>query len=94
MQIVELSSRAVRDAKSIARQDRNTVLRAIEEILAADSTPDNADIRPLTGKMPWRRLRVGDWRVLYRPGSSDEPFDVLVARIVNRRDLERALKTL
>jgi hypothetical protein len=47
-------------------------------------------------------LRSGDWRVLLRPLSAAELADVagtatrgfLVARIVNRRDLERAVATL
>jgi hypothetical protein len=47
-------------------------------------------------------LRSGDWRVLLRPLSVRELADVanaatrgfLVARIVNRRDLERAVATL
>jgi hypothetical protein len=46
---------------------------------------------------------VGDWRILYRPLTREEldrlklgeqPEGYLVARIVNRRDLERTLRTL
>jgi len=44
------------------------------------------------------RLRVGDWRVLYRPLSEAEASDggsgLLVARVVNRRDLLLAARTL
>jgi hypothetical protein len=27
----------------------------------------NLDIKALTGRSPWLRMRVGDWRVIYRP---------------------------
>jgi hypothetical protein len=48
------------------------------------------------------RLRVGDWRIVYRPLTraelkrlgAVESEGYLVARIVNRRDLERTLRTL
>jgi hypothetical protein len=54
------------------------------------------DVRPLEGRKPWRRLRVGDWRILFRPLSSQESPSggYLVARIVNRRELERAVREL
>jgi hypothetical protein len=70
--------------------------------LVADPLPSNLDIVALRGRAPWLRLRSGDWRVLLRPLSAAELADVggaaergfLVARIVNRRDLERAVATL
>ena len=44
------------------------------------------------------RLRVGDYRVLYRAVAADETGDgvarFLVARIIHRRDLERATAAL
>ncbi len=56
------------------------------------------DIKPLAGAAPWHRLRVGDYRILYRPVEPDEGADPkarwLVARVVHRRDLERAVATL
>lgn len=91
---VELSSRAARDVKSIDRQARTRVLTAIAETLGVDPMPDNADVKALRGRAPWRRLRVGEWRVLYRACSDDEPGDVLVARVVNRRDLDQAVRSL
>lgn len=94
MNKIELASRAARDVKGINRQERTRVLTAIAETLGAEPMPENADVKPLTGRTPWHRLRIGEWRVLYRPCSDDEPGDVLVARVVNRRDLEKAVKTL
>jgi hypothetical protein len=56
------------------------------------------DSKPLVGSAPWHRLRVGDYRVLYRPVAPSETDTGepgwLVARIVHRRDLERAVATL
>jgi len=96
MRGVILSRRAVRDVRRIGR---GPVLAQIEEALerlAADAA--NLDIKLLAGAAPWRRLRVGDYRVLYRPidtmESGDSEARWLVARIVDRRDLERAVSTL
>jgi mRNA-degrading endonuclease RelE of RelBE toxin-antitoxin system len=91
---VELASRAVRDVRSMQRQDRARVLAALEETLGAATLPPNADVKALSGRAPWRRLRVGEWRVIYRPCTADEPGDVLVARVVNRRDLDQAVTRL
>ena len=82
------------------------MIRAIEAL--ADSDPPlNLDVRPLEGRSSWRRLRVGDWRVVCRPlrgpeleelgrqrGEPVDPGTVYVERIVNRRDLERIIAAL
>ncbi len=99
---VELSRRAQRDLRALPQRDRGRIIRALQEDLAADPLPRNLDVVALQGRAPWLRLRSGDWRVLLRPLSAVELADVegtaergfLVARIVNRRDLERAVATL
>jgi mRNA-degrading endonuclease RelE of RelBE toxin-antitoxin system len=99
---VELSRRAQRDLRALPHRDRGRIIRALQEDLAADPLPRNLDVVALQGRAPWLRLRSGDWRVLLRPLSAVELADVdgtaergfLVARIVNRRDLERAVATL
>lgn len=50
----------------------------------------NLDVKQLRGRDPWLRLRVGDWRVLYRPFE----LGLWVERIVHRRDLHRAVDSL
>lgn len=74
--------------------------------LVAVPPPDNLDVKALEGHGSWLRLRVGAYRILYRPLSVEELATVgrrrggqaeagyLVARIVHRRDLERAVDTL
>lgn len=65
------------------------------------------DVRPLEGRPPWQRLRAGDWRIVFRRLTPEESALVvlkddrtseaptfLVARVVNRRDLDKAIKTL
>ena len=92
---IELASRAVRDLRRIDRPTQRRVQQALNELAAGLET---ADVKPLVGVPPWMRLRVGDWRVLYRPLSAAEAADdgpgLLVARVVNRRDLLRAVRTL
>jgi mRNA-degrading endonuclease RelE of RelBE toxin-antitoxin system len=99
---VELSRRAQQDLRALPDRDRGRIVRALRQGLAADPLPRTLDVVALQGRAPWLRLRSGDWRVLLRPLSTAELAEVagaatrgfLVARIVNRRDLERAVATL
>jgi mRNA-degrading endonuclease RelE of RelBE toxin-antitoxin system len=104
---VELSSRARRDLRRLGRgPDRKPVVDALNVSLVAVPPPDNLDVVPLEGHAPWLRLRVGVHRILYRPLDAEELAAVsrrrgpgaetgyLVARIVHRRDLERAVASL
>lgn len=87
---VELSRRAQRDLRSLSPPDRRRVGRALTEVLPSDPLPENADDKALSGRTPWRRLRVGELRILYRPLSSGR----VVGRIIQRADLDRAVRTL
>jgi hypothetical protein len=75
--------------------------------LAGTPPPANLDVKALEGRPPWLRLRVGDGRLIYRALEGDEetalsrargvpvePGTVYVARVVNRRDLERVIAAL
>ena len=93
---IVLSRRAERDLRRIGRGEALARLREALEGLADGE--GSLDVKPLAGSAPWHRLRVGDYRVLYRAvepdkaGDSDARF--LVARVVHRRELERAVTTL
>ena len=93
---VVLSRRAERDLRRIDSEDLDRIGRALTAL--ATTADDNLDVKALAGEAPWLRLRVGDFRVLYRPIQREEgaPHDSrwLVARVIHRRDLERALATL
>ena len=62
----------------------------------------NLDAKARQGAAPWLRLRMGDVRVIFRPLTTEElrvlpsspSAGFLVARVVNRRDLDRAIETL
>jgi mRNA-degrading endonuclease RelE of RelBE toxin-antitoxin system len=106
---VELSSKAARDLKRLGPgPERKVIIDMLRVGLVADPPPDNLDIKPLKGPPPYLRLRVGDYRIIYRPLDAFEIRSVmqrrgmskmgfagyLVARIVHRRDLDRAVAGL
>ena len=62
----------------------------LERLRGGDAA--NLDIKALTGRPPWLRMRVGDWRVIYRPADPGPGW--YVARVVNRRDLDATVKQL
>lgn len=96
MRGIVLSRRAERDLRRIGSRETITRIREALEALAVGEA--KLDIKPLAGAAPWHRLRVGDYRILYRPVDPVEAIDAeakwLVARIVSRRDLQRAVATL
>jgi mRNA-degrading endonuclease RelE of RelBE toxin-antitoxin system len=96
MRGIVLSRRAERDLRRIGAGVDLARLRTALEGLAGGAA--NLDAKPLAGSTPWHRVRVGDYRILYRaidPGEAPAA-DVrwLVARVVHRRDLDRAVSTL
>ncbi len=88
MDRILLSTRAERD---LHRLGPGPELDRIEAGLRhlIESEP-NLDVKPLAGSAPWLRLRIGDWRILYRPAGDQ----ILVARIIHRSELEQAIRTL
>jgi len=102
MHRVELSKRALRDLRRIDHKSRRRLLDLLENDLAAEPQPANLDIKALTGRAPWLRLRRGDHRVLYRPLTdselralaASEQAGFLVERAIDRGDLERAASAL
>jgi mRNA-degrading endonuclease RelE of RelBE toxin-antitoxin system len=102
MNHIELSKRALRDLRRVDHANRRRLMSILEDDLAAEPQPPNLDVKPLAGRAPWLRLRRGDYRIVYRPMTDAEmravPADgqagFLVERVVDRRDLERAISTL
>jgi mRNA-degrading endonuclease RelE of RelBE toxin-antitoxin system len=88
---IKLAPRAIRDLKHLDRKTRKRVQQAFET-LGADAA--NLDIKPVAGHTPWRRLRVGEYRVLYRELAVETDARYLVARVIDRRDLHRAIDKL
>jgi mRNA-degrading endonuclease RelE of RelBE toxin-antitoxin system len=89
---VELDRQAQRDLRKLHPNDHRAALCAMADMLAHDPLPANANDRALKGRSPWRRLRVGELRILWRAVGAGERRRV--ARVIHRRDLERAVRTL
>jgi hypothetical protein len=81
----------------MAKLERGRIRTALDDLSAGAA---NLDVKALRGSSPWLRLRVGDWRLIYRPLTTEEAASFgcsagfLIARVVNRRDLERAVRKL
>jgi mRNA-degrading endonuclease RelE of RelBE toxin-antitoxin system len=88
---VRLARRAVKDLDSLSDKAAERVANALE-LLEQDPESRSLDVKPLKGRKPWRRLRVGNHRVVFR--RSDGGKVLLVARVVDRKYLERAVTTL
>jgi mRNA-degrading endonuclease RelE of RelBE toxin-antitoxin system len=96
---VELSRAAERDLRKLSPADHRHVATALMATLAVEPMPANADDKALAGRPPWRRLRVGELRILYRPLipnelPAGERYGRRVARIIHRGQLQRAVSTL
>jgi mRNA-degrading endonuclease RelE of RelBE toxin-antitoxin system len=74
---IELSGKARRDLKRLGRgPERKAVIDALNVGLAAIPQAENLDIKALEGATPYLRLRVGDYRVMYRPLDPTEISEV------------------
>lgn len=99
---VELSKRALRDLRRMDGKTRKRLIAFLDEDLTAEPHPPNLDVKHLTGRAPWLRIRRGEHRIVYRPLThgelrtldASEEAGYLVERIIDRRDLERAASTL
>ena len=99
---VELSTRAIKDLRRLDPSTRDRVTRVLRADLVADLRAPNLDVVQLEGRAPWSRLRVGDHRVIFRPLTAAElralgatqRKGILVERLINRRDLEKAIRHL
>ena len=103
MDHVELAPRAARDLRKVKdARARRDVTRCLQDELTADPHPENMDVKALRGKPPWLRARCGEHRVLFRPLARVElkklganpSSGYLVARIIDRAELERAVASL
>ena len=94
---VQLSRAASRDLRKLYR-DTQTLGRLRQALRDLEAENLNLDIKALSGRPPWHRLRVGEWRILFRPFSREEAQRLgngcLVARVVNRKDSDLAARSL
>jgi mRNA-degrading endonuclease RelE of RelBE toxin-antitoxin system len=95
---VELARKARSDLQRLGGRERAHLRPALER-LAAEA--ENLDVKFLAGHAPWKRLRAGDYRVIFRELTREEADRVaggrrglLIDRIVNRAQLDRAIERL
>ena len=92
---VRLSRAAAREFQRLPDRDRATIRRALKRLAVAVSTTgerggkSSKSIRGVSDS--FHRLRVGDLRVMYDVLAEERV--ILVLGIVNRRDLERWLRS-
>ncbi len=90
--MINLLAKAERDLRQIGPgPQRGRILAGLRDL---DTGSGNLDIKALVGSAPWLRLRVGDYRVLYRDTDSTAGVVHVITRIVHRRELDRAVTTL
>ena len=81
---IELTPAAGRDFK---RLPRAAVVRLAPRLDALADDPRPAGVLPMTGMHGYYRLRVGDYRIIYKV--EDARLLVLVIRVANRREAYR-----
>ena len=91
---VQLSTHAARDLEHLQEQDpalHGQLLQALVHLKTEPfpAPPKGKKLRGLNGVF-WR-LRVGAYRMLYRP---IEPKTLFILRVIPRRELDRALRSL
>ena len=80
---IEWGTRALRDMRRLAARDRERINAKIEQY-AANPAPLARQVVGLTGG-PYRRLRVGDYRVIFDVERGD-PVVLAVVRVRHRRE--------
>lgn len=96
---LEFTEQALVDWKRLDVERREQIARVLES-MRAESPPENLDTKALKGARPWKRLRVGSHRVIFRAMVAAElrrfgtTRGFLVSRVIDRRDLERATQGL
>jgi mRNA interferase RelE/StbE len=76
-------------ARQIKKLDRFTQTRVAKRLRALREDPRPRDVKKLSGGTDLYRVRVGDYRILYR--IADERLIVVVIRIGHRRDVYEGL---
>ena len=87
----------MKDLDHIDPRDRARITRVLSHATREALSRGELDVVPLVNTLPWRRLRIGTYRVLFRPATAQDALpaaNFLVGRIVHRRDLERAAESL
>ena len=84
---IRIKQSAAKELKRIARPDRTRIVTAIDRLTETPhlGAPLKGDLRGL------RRLRVGDYRVVYE--IQDDALVVLVVRVARRQNVYRRTRS-
>ena len=89
-----MNGRELRIARLSAKQLERLPKARFDQITARlqelDANQPNLDIKPLRGHAPWQRLRVGEYRIVFRRDRDG----ILVAAVVPRQALDAAVAKL
>ena len=80
---IEWGTRAIRDMRRLAAQDRERIIAKVEQY-AGNPASIARQVIGLTGS-PYRRLRVGQHRVIFAT-EHGEPSTLIVLRVRHRRE--------
>jgi mRNA interferase RelE/StbE len=86
---IEVTPRAQRDLRALPKGKRQ---RVAEQIDALKTDPRPTGCKKLLGREDFYRIRVGDYRVVYR--IEDEILLILVVRIGDRKDIYQIIRRL
>lgn len=86
---VEVAPKAEAQIKALPKAEAKRIVAKLAN-LAADPRPPKSE--QLSGSPPFRRVRVGDYRVIY--AVDDTARTVIVARVRHRKDVYRDLDRL
>jgi mRNA-degrading endonuclease RelE of RelBE toxin-antitoxin system len=96
---VQFSKRGARDIERLSQPQRTRVRKVLDGL--SQDPAANLDVRPLVGHGPWLRLRIGTLRVIFRRLTLEESrprgirgHGYLVERVIDRRDLDEAVRPL
>ena len=82
--VLEFATPAARQIRKLDPQVRSRIRAAIEALC---DNPRPAGVKALTGSADLLRIRVGDWRVIYRV--ADHRLVVVVVEVGHRREVYR-----
>ena len=88
MREIVFSRLALKDRQGIPRTRVAEIGRRLRALAAGER--ENLDVKPLAGHQGWQRLRVGDYRIVFRERNGR----IEVARVVSRQELEQAVRRL
>lgn len=79
---IEFLKTAQKELRKLPKEIQQRIATKIDSLLADPYPPDSKKLKNGNGRF---RIRVGDYRIIYRP--EDEQLVILVIKIAHRRDV-------